>query len=110
VIVDFPIPGGANLLAPVLYGVKRRIEGDTRRFAVMAKRDVRAAFDALGLGEVREVGQFVLPMVLHRKLGAPGVSGALEGAMRRARLDTLIGTPVVMCAARADADAAPEGG
>lgn len=100
VIVDFPTPGGANALEPLLFGLKKRLEGDTRRFAVMTKADVRAALADEGFGPAGEVGQFVLPMVVHRKLNAPAISGALEGGLGAIGLASAFGTPVVMAAER----------
>lgn len=102
VIVDFPIPGGVNALEPLLFGLKKRVEGDTRRFETMSRRDVRDCLAAKGLGHVRAVGQFVLPMVLHRKLNRPAVSGALERSLAATGLGAALGTPVILCAARRD--------
>lgn len=100
VIVDFPVPGGANALEPLLFGLKKRLEGDTRRFATMTKAEVRAAFTAHGFKPQGEIGQFVLPMVVHRKLKVPGISGALEGGLSAIGLARAMGTPVVMAAIR----------
>lgn len=100
VIVDFPIPGGANLLEPLLFGLKKRIEGDTRRYQTITRREVRACLATAGFPETRAVGQFVLPMVLHRKLGRPALSGPLEGALRATGLASVLGTPVVLSATR----------
>ena len=100
VVVDFPIPGGVNALQPLLFGVKKRLEGDTRRFDVMTKSDVRDTLIAQGLAPAKPIGQFVLPMVLHRKLNAPAISGAMERSLRTVGLASAIGTPVVMAAKR----------
>ncbi|WP_428929731.1 class I SAM-dependent methyltransferase [Marinibacterium sp. SX1] len=100
VIVDFAIPGGVNALEPLLFGVKKKIEGDTRRYAAIPRREICARLAELGFADQQTVGQFVLPMVLHRKLKQPGLSSALEGSLRAIRLDRLVGTPVVLCAAR----------
>ncbi|MEM7522394.1 MAG: class I SAM-dependent methyltransferase [Pseudomonadota bacterium] len=104
VIVDFPIPGGANALEPLLFGVKKRLEGDTRRFATMTKRDVRDALSENGFDGAGHIGQFVLPMVVHRKLQRPALSGAIEGALGGVGLASAIGTPVVMCGRRRNVD------
>lgn len=100
VIVDFPIPGGANALGPLLFGLKRRLEGDTRRYETMSKADVRAAFAHHGFAPAGEIGQFVLPMAVHRGLKAPRLSGALEGALGGIGLARAFGAPVVMAAER----------
>jgi len=100
-IVDFPLPGGANRAKPLLLWAKKRAEGNTRDYATMARRDVHACLDRLGFGVTGEVGQFVLPMVLHRMLKAPRVSHRCEAAMRAIGLDRTFGTPVVLRADRA---------
>ena len=101
VIVDFPIPGGSNALAPVLFGMKKRFEGDTRGFAVMAKPEVRRAFAENGFTVDEVIGQFVLPMAVHRALKAPRVSQALEAALRGCGFAHRLGTPVILRAVRA---------
>ena len=100
VIVDFPIPGGANALEPLFFGLKKRTEGDTRRYQTIRRSDVRSCLADQGLTDFSEIGQFVLPMVLHRKLGSPAISSTLEGCLRVFRLPSAIGTPVVLRASR----------
>ncbi|MEL6680037.1 MAG: class I SAM-dependent methyltransferase [Pseudomonadota bacterium] len=98
IIIDFPIPGGVNALEPLLFGLKKKLEGDTRKFATMTRPDVEAALRGGGFARTRHVGQFVLPMVVHRKLKRPGISAALEKMC--GGLAPRIGTPVVLCAQR----------
>jgi SAM-dependent methyltransferase len=102
VIVDFPIPGGSNSLIPFLFGMKKRLEGDTRRFAVMAKSEVERAFAENGFTVDAAIGQFVLPMALHRGLNMPWASRALEAPLRGCGLAHRFGTPVIMRAVRTD--------
>jgi ubiquinone/menaquinone biosynthesis C-methylase UbiE len=100
VIVDFPISGGINRLEPLLFGLKKRIEGDTRKFATMTKSEILGVLHQAGFSEAASVGQFVLPMVLHRKMSSPAVSNALENGLRSIRLARAFGTPVVLKAIR----------
>lgn len=102
VIIDFPIPGGVNALEPLLFGLKKRIEGDTRRYRTISRQNVRDCFAAEGFTETHAIGQFVLPMVLHRKLDRPRVSGALERCLGATGLVAAIGTPVILRATRKD--------
>ncbi len=98
VIVDFPIPGSANALEPLLFRLKKRLEGDTRRYAMMRRDEVRETFEGLGFKSVTSVGQFVLPMVLHRLLNMPKASETLEKVCAELGLLNLTGSPVVMAA------------
>lgn len=100
VIVDFPIPIGANALQPLLFGVKKRFEGDTRRFAMIRKAKVRQTLAEAGFRPTGQVGQFVLPIVVHRKLCRPRLSAALERGGRGLGLASVLGTPVVLRADR----------
>jgi SAM-dependent methyltransferase len=104
VIIDFPIPSGANALEPLLFGLKKRVEGDTRRFDTIRTADVRRSLESAGFPRTTEVGQFVLPIVLHRKLGLPRLSSVLERACAGFGLASALGTPVILRADREDAD------
>lgn len=96
VIIDFPIPGGSNALAPVLFGMKKSLEGDTRMFRVIAKSEVRRAFTENRFMVDAAIGQFVLPMAVHRALKAPRLSSALESALHGCGLAGPFGTPVLL--------------
>ncbi len=61
---------------------------------------MRETFIAHGLTPTAPIGQFVLPMMLHRKLNTPAISGVLEGSLRAVGLASTLGTPVVMAARR----------
>lgn len=106
VIVDFPARFSANLLEPVLFALKRRLEGNTRPFFCYHAHELHAPLAGAGFGRFRVARQFVLPMVLHRKLQAPGLSATLEGGCRRLGLTALLGTPCLLAAERVDAPVA----
>lgn len=100
VLLDFPVPGGANALAPHLFGLKRWIEGNTREFATFPEPAITAALREFGFDTAAVAPQFCLPLVLHRVLGAPPVSRALEALARRAGLLRRYGSPVILLALR----------
>lgn len=100
VIIDFAIPSGSNALEPLLFGAKKRLEGNTRRFRVISKQDVRAEFAKNGFTVDAEIGQFVLPMAVHRALKVPTISKFLEGVLNMVGLHNLFGTPVIVRARR----------
>ncbi len=103
VIVDFPIPGGSNMLAPFLFGMKKKFEGDTRVFRMIGKPEMQRAFATNGFIVDNTLGQFVLPMAVHRALKAPRASRVLEATLHTCGLADRVGTPVLMRAVRADA-------
>jgi hypothetical protein len=101
VIFDFPTENGFNALQPLLFGLKKRIEGDTRQFQSISRIAVRDCLSSAGFRATAEVGQFVLPMVFHRIVRSPTVSGSLERMMGGIGLSSRVGTPVVLRAERA---------
>lgn len=100
VLVDYPSSRSVNALSGALFGLKRRVEGNTRSFAVLRDAEVRAAFAAAGFAARSRRPQFLLPMALHRALGRAGPSRALEGAAAALGLTRLLGSPVILGAER----------
>lgn len=98
VVVDFPTSGGVNALQPILFGLKRRVERNTRRFTTMSRRQVAEVLARHGFEPKEEIRQFVLPMVLHRALGRRRLSARLEAVLRGVGLDRVVGGPVLMLA------------
>jgi len=99
-IVDYPPLGSLNLLTPVLYGVKKRIEGNTRPYFCYRTGELVRQIEGLGLAVVARERQFSLPMGLHRMLGRPGLSRRLERVSRSAGLTGLVGSPGLLFARR----------
>jgi SAM-dependent methyltransferase len=99
VIVDYPSRHSVNAISGSLFAAKKRVEGDTRPFAVFADAEVDSAFAAHGFTVRARRRQFALPMALHRALRAAPLSRTLEAGARVARLTARIGSPVI---ARAD--------
>jgi hypothetical protein len=100
VIVDYPTKRSVNALAAPLYGMKKRVEGDTRPFAVFADDEVEAAFAAQGFRVADRRPQFAVPMALHRALRVSALSRGLEGAARAAGITSRLGSPVIVRADR----------
>jgi SAM-dependent methyltransferase len=98
VIIDFPIPAGANALSPLLFGAKKKIEKDTRHYRSIPLAEVAAVFAAQGFEVDAHVGQFVLPMALHRAIKRPGLSRRLEQLV--SPLAGRFGNPVILRARR----------
>ncbi|MFL5495805.1 MAG: class I SAM-dependent methyltransferase [Gemmatimonadales bacterium] len=100
VVVDYPSRRSVNLIADQLFGLKHRIERNTRPYAVFRPAEVRAAFAARGFQVRREQPQFLLPMVLHRWIGSARVAKVLELPGRWIGLRRLLGSPVIIRADR----------
>lgn len=96
VLVDYPTRRSVNAVAGALFGLKHRVEGDTRPFAVFRDREVAEAFATHGLRVTARRPQFFFPMVLHRALRSASLARALEGAAAAAGLTRALGSPVIL--------------
>ncbi len=95
VVVDYPTSQGLNAVAPALFEAKKRVENNTRYWRLFRHAEVRSAFAANGWRPAGRLGQFFLPMVLHRMLKSRGLSAGLEALCRAAGLTRLWGSPAV---------------
>lgn len=95
VLVDYPTLESLNCVAPALFGAKKRLEGNTRTFTLFTHREVEAAFSAEGFAPAGRIGEFFLPMVLHRTLRCRPCSAALEAVCAGLGLTKRWGSPVV---------------
>jgi 2-polyprenyl-3-methyl-5-hydroxy-6-metoxy-1,4-benzoquinol methylase len=100
VIVDYPTHRSVNALAGPLFGMKKRVEGDTRPFSVFADGEIEAAFAGQGFKVVARRPEFAIPMALHRAIGVAAVSRGLESVARAAGVTSRLGSPVIVRADR----------
>jgi 2-polyprenyl-3-methyl-5-hydroxy-6-metoxy-1,4-benzoquinol methylase len=109
VVIDYPNSGGLNALTPLLFGLKKSLEGNTRTYTSFSRRQLVQAFESHGFGRPHQVKQFFLPMVVHRMgKGSPPLR-ALEKLCRWTGLTALAGSPVILRVDRKDT-AGPERG
>jgi ubiquinone/menaquinone biosynthesis C-methylase UbiE len=104
VIVDFAPQISSNFFEPLLFPLKRRVEGDTRPFFCYRTAQLRSALTAAGFGRFRVEKQFFLPMVVHRKMARRNLSEMLERTAGTVGLTALLGAPAVFAAERRPAD------
>ncbi len=95
VIVDYATSRSFNAVADLFFGAKKQVERNTRPFAVMSDASVADLFRRNGFHLRKRRPQFFWPMALHRALGSPGLSRALEGLARALGLRSLFGSPVI---------------
>ena len=96
VIVDYPDVRSINAVAPLLYGMKKKLEGNTRTYRMYGRRELTGHFTANAFGQPKAVGQFFWPMVLHRKLSRPALSRSLEMVPDALGLTRLFGSPILL--------------
>ena len=96
VIVDYPEIRSINALTPTLYGLKKKLEGNTRTYRMYHRRDLVRIFASHDFGAQKAIAQFFWPMVLHRKLSSPFLSRALEAPPHLLQLSRWLGSPVIL--------------
>ncbi len=87
VVVDYPTRRSVNAVSGLLFGLKKRVEGDTRPFPCSRTREVRAAFATSGFDAIGAASRSSCsPWPLHRALGIAGsvAPPRRRGAGRRA--------------------------
>ncbi len=95
VIVEYPLHEGLHRVAPLFFGMKKKVEGNTRAWRPFRHREIVAAFEARGFREEAVVRQFFCPLVIHRMLKRRGLSERLEAAARRAGWTARTGSPAI---------------
>ena len=96
VVVDYPTRRSLNAFSAPLFGLKRRVETDTRPFTVFSDAEVADAFRARGFALTGRSPQFFWPMALHRAVGLASLSRASEDAARVFGLTRALGSPVIV--------------
>ena len=96
VIFDYPDTCSINWLSSLLFSVKKKIEKTTRTFQCFSQGDITRSLHELGYVVDSHVGQYVLPMALHRLVGSARFSQGTEALARRCGLATRFGSPVIL--------------
>ncbi|MEO8564456.1 MAG: class I SAM-dependent methyltransferase [bacterium] len=110
VIVEFARKSDLLALQSVrdaAFAFKRRAEGTTRPFFAYAEGALVAELGAHGFARVATVGQFAVPMVLHRAMRSPALSAALEGSLRAVGIGDRLRSPALLLAERRAAPPSP---
>ena len=113
VVIDYPPRRSLNVLAPLLFTVKKNIEGNTRTFSNFSRSDFQETFEDAGFHTDMSVNQFFFPMVIHRLLKGRAVSRIIEKLSRMLGLTWALGSPTILRAVRDDgpmAESARPGG
>jgi ubiquinone/menaquinone biosynthesis C-methylase UbiE len=100
VVVDYPRPKGFNSLTPLLFPLKKRLEGDTREYRNFRDAEIDGVFAACGFEPTRREAELLLPLVLHRSTHGSAALRAVERSAKDLGLTQLLGSPVVLRADR----------
>jgi len=104
VIIDYPSWASLNILTPLLFALKKNIEGNTRSYLSFYQSQLMREFIKHGFGKSRSRKQFFWPMFIHRKLNGAAIVQTLEKVASRFGLTALLGSPVILRADRLPPD------
>lgn len=100
VVVDYPSKFALNALTPMLFGLKKSLEGNTRTYTSFSRGELMSVLEQNGFRFEKQVKQFFLPMVAHRIAKGSAPLRMAEGAFRITGLTAVGGSPVILRADR----------
>ena len=101
IIIDYPPASSFNVLYPLLFKIKKKIEGSTTRtFLRFSAKQMHDLFCSLGFSTIKEEKQFFFPMAFHRKMKCDVISSILENICASLGMTKLLGAPVILSAKR----------
>lgn len=95
VLVDYPTLRSVNYITPLLFSLKKGVEGNTRPYTCYSEAELLSYATSLGLSVGDRYAQFFWPMVVHRMMKKPQLSAPLERGARQLGLSHLFGSPVI---------------
>jgi len=98
VIMDYPPSSSFNFLYPLLFGLKARLEKNTRTYLRFDPKEIAACLRKSKFSDIRQEREFFFPMVIHRVLKWRRLSELMEAFASWLGLTNKLGSPVVICA------------
>jgi len=100
VVFDYPALASAAALQAAARRAAYALGARTEPYRVVSGRAVSAALRANGFRVAGVHRQFVLPIALHKQVNSAAFTIRLEGALARAGMTRLFGSPVTLVAER----------
>ncbi len=97
-LIDFASLLSGNILTPLLFHVKRRMEGNTRPYFCYTTTRLSRHLRNLGFDGIATSKQLFMPMGIHRKVNSRAFSVTVEACCRAVGLTRLLGSPVILLA------------
>jgi SAM-dependent methyltransferase len=95
VIFDYPDRRSTNIFYEQFFAMKKKMEGNTRPFTLFSRAEIDAEMEKNGFRRPVFKPEFLLPMVIHRKVGKRMFSTAIESCFRLTGLTGLFGSPII---------------
>lgn len=96
VIIDYPLARPVPFFSGLFFKLKRGVEKNTRTYRSFADREIVREFNKNDFILAQRYAQFFWPMVMHRVVGQPRLSAALERAAKISGVTGLVGSPVII--------------
>jgi len=100
IVVDYPRTTGFNGLTPLLFPLKKRLEGNTRHYRNFRDAEIDEVLNVCGYEARERRAQFLLPMVAHRRANGFAPLRGFERAAKWLHLTQAFGSPVILRADR----------
>ena len=96
VVLDYPSLLSMNLLTPLLFRFKQKIEGNTRTYRSFFEKEIAREFNKHGFQVTDREGQFFIPMFVHRALKGTRYLQSVESIFKRAKVTASFSSPVIL--------------
>lgn len=96
VVLEYPDKQSVNILSEIFFPIKRRFEGNTRRYRCYSQKEIREEFSKHGFNLVDSRKECVAPLVLHRIVSNRTFSEYLERFFNRLGITRYLGSPVIL--------------
>ena len=100
VVFDYPALASAAAVQALARRVAHRFGARVEPYRVFSDAAIRAVLTANGFRIVDSHRQFVLPIMLHKRVGSIAFTSRVERALARVGLAALLGSPVTIAAER----------
>jgi len=95
VICDYPDRRSFNILYEQLFAMKKKMEGNTRPYTLFSRGQIAGELNLHQFGRTQYRPEFLLPMVVYRKLKNKRVSALVENFLRMTLLTHFFGSPII---------------
>ncbi len=95
VIMDYPDKRSTNIFYEQFFGMKKKMEGNTRPFTLYTRAQISREISKHGFCQPSFLPQFFLPMVVHRKLNNRTVSASVETICKIFGFTRFLGSPII---------------
>lgn len=96
VILDYPDRRSTNVLYEQFFGIKKKMEGNTRPYTLFTRLQIGAELEKHNFARPQFRPEFLLPMVIHRKVNNRAFSTLIEGCFRLSGVTSVCGSPIIL--------------